>query len=871
LQVGASTRWKMMLNSANGEDAKSFVDNGSHKPQERKEQRLQRLQAEAKLMSLGNKFAEAIQLWDEFLSIHPRDAEALNQKGMCYMRLGRSNDAMKLYEEAIYIDPKHWSAHNNRGVILKELGDLANAVEAYKTALQYGPSDSVARSNIAMALTDLGTQMKIHGHTDVALQHYNEALKYDSEYAPAHFDIGVVFSKLGKYDEALNAYNKALSCNPNYIQALCNVGVLYKNANKLETAIHYYQRALEVDPNFEIAKNNIAIAYTDLGTKLKNSGDIGTGIKWYKKALVHNPKYPDAWYNLGVACAANGQPEEAIVYYEIAATFNPQCAEAYNNQGVIYKELGNLQKSISCYNKALNVNPAFALTLNNLGVIYTSLGKLDQAYKYCLRAVQANNRYAEAYNNLGVLFRDEGDINKAINSYDRSLKIDPYSKNAGQNRLLAMNSLTRNHMPRVRSLVDYVYQEHKKWGERFQSMYKTFTSWDNELTTDRPLRIGYISADFFTHSVSYFIELPLRLADNKRVFNICYSNVARTDARTKVFKDLAHKWVEVFGRAPEDVAEMIRKDKVDILVELTGHTAGNRLDVMAQKPAPVQVTWIGYPNTTGLNTIDYRFCDAIVDPPNTKQKYTERLERLPNTFLCYSPPSESPPVSLTPALSNGFVTFGSFNNFAKFNDQVLYLWTAILKRVPMSRLLMKCKPFACMTMQKKVLQRFQALGIESRRIDLFPLFPTTREHLSLYSLVDISIDTFPYAGATTTCEAMYMGVPVVTLRSQEEDIHAHNVGCSLVSNIPSLKQLVTKTPEEYVDVAVKLASDIKGLNTLRQKLREEMLSSPLCDGDTFVKNLENKYQDIWERHCTKAISPNAASSQDVKMKKCKSS
>mmetsp|Transcript_9445 Transcript_9445/g.14159 ORF Transcript_9445/g.14159 Transcript_9445/m.14159 type:complete len:856 (-) Transcript_9445:184-2751(-) len=808
------------------------------------------LESKARLFTAANDHKAALELWEELLLLNPLNPEVLNQKGMCLMRIGRNQEALKVYEKAISINPKHWGAHNNKGVVLKEMGYLRSAIQAYHRAMEYTPDKAIVKHNIAMALTNLGTELKIAGHEQAALKHYREAIVYDSEFAPAHFDIGVILSNMGLYREAFKAYHKALESNPGNMQALCNIGVLYKNLNNVNLAIKYYERALQIDPNFEIARSNAAIAYTDMGTRQKNAGNIQVGMKWYKKALVMNPKYSDAWYNLGVAHAALGQSKEAIVNYEIATTFNPRCVEAFNNQGVIYKELGNLQKSIQCYKKALAVNPAFALTLNNLGVIYTSLGKLDEAYKYCVRAVQANPHYAEAYNNLGVLFRDEGNMKLAINSYDRSLKIDPNSKNAGQNRLLAMNSLTREDLDfEVSSLTDYIYEEHCKWSKRFQAPYKPFTTWSNDRKADRILRIGYISADFFTHSVSYFIELPLKLADKKRVCNVCYSNVARKDSRTELFTKYAQKWVDIYGRDAKEVAEIIRKDKIDILVELTGHTAGNRLDIMALKPAPVQITWIGYPNTTGVTTIDYRFCDSKVDPVDTKQKFTEKLIRLPNTFLCYSPPVEAPAVSPTPALQNGFITFGSFNNFAKINDHVLDLWCHILKRVPGSCLLMKCKPFACPKMKTKALERIKRRGIDSRRVFLFPLFPTTKEHLSLYSFVDISIDTFPYAGTTTTCEAMYMGIPVITLRSQKEDNHAHNVSCSLVSNVPFLRKLVTNTPQEYADAAVNLANDVKALQGIRETLRAAMLKSPLCDGPKFVNNLEFKYKELWEKFC----------------------
>lgn len=436
-----------------------------------------------------------------------------------------------------------------------------------------------------------------------------------------------------------------------------------------------------------------------------------------------------------------------------------------------------------------------------------------------------------------VLYRDEGKISEAIVSYEACLRIDPLSRNAGQNRLLAMNSLVCRPDQTEAERADMVWQAHRSWGQHFQQMFDKdrFTEWNyaNQMTDSattpavaasssaaaaaaaaassssnssvsippsvslrRPLRIGYLSADFFTHSVSYFIEAPLTYADPSRTHITCYSNVARRDKKTQHLQTLAHAWRPVHELSARQVAEMMREDRIDILVELTGHTAGNRLDVLALKPAPVACTWIGYPNTTGLPTIDYRLTDSVVDPPHTKQQYSEELVRLDGPFLAYVPPSEAPVVAPTPALAKGYVTFGSFNNLAKVNDRVLQCWCRILHGVPHSRMLIKCKPFASPTVCAKMWARFGELGIDSDRVDLVSLLPTTSEHLDSYSNVDIAIDTFPYAGTTTTCEALYCGVPVVSFCAVEHPNHAHNVGATLLSRIEGMERLIAKSEDE---------------------------------------------------------------------------
>ncbi|GJM88136.1 hypothetical protein PR202_ga04163 [Eleusine coracana subsp. coracana] len=450
----------------------------------------------------------------------------------------------------------------------------------------------------------------------------------------------------------------------------------------------------------------------------------------------------------------------AIVFYELALHFNPRCAEACNNLGVIYKDRDNLDKAVECYQMALSIRPNFSQSLNNLGVVYTVQGKMDAAASMIEKAIIANSSYAEAYNNLGVLYRDAGSITLAIQAYERCLQIDPDSRNAGQNRLLAMNYIDEGSD-------DKLYDAHREWGKRFMKLYPQYTSWDNSKVADRPLIIGYLSPDYFTHSVSYFIEAPLTHHEYTNYKVIVYSGVVKADAKTLRFKDKVLKkgglWRDIYGIDEKKVASFVREDKVDILVELTGHTANNKLGTMACRPAPIQVTWIGYPNTT----------------------------------------------------------------------------------VPNSRLVVKCKPFSCDSIRQKFLSTLEELGLESLRVDLLPLIHLNYDHMQAYSLMDISLDTFPYAGTTTTCESLYMGVPCVTMAGS---VHAHNVGVSLLSKV-GLGRLVAKTEDEYVRLALELASDVTALQELRMSLRELMMKSPVCDGERFTRGLEAAYRNMWLRYC----------------------
>lgn len=812
----------------------------------------------ASFLTSRNRLSEALLVYDEALKKFSNDSDLYNCKGVCLRNLNKPDEAMECYNKALALDSNNASACNNKGVIYKERDEYDKAIQCYLHALSLDRHHRTATTNLAVALTDLGTKLKSEGRHKEALEKYHEAIRTDPTYSPCFYNLGVIHSEMGDYQCAIGMYNDAIKLNPRYVEAYNNLGAICKNMGQLQQAIMFYERALHLNPNFEMSKGNIAVALTDLGTQIKTQGNIKEGVRLYKKALVYNPYYADAYYNLGVAYGEQFKYDKALVYYQLAISFNPRCAEAYNNLGVIYKDRENLDKAIYFYSKALEVNPNFSQTLNNIGVIYTVVGKMTEAHEYTRRAIEANPNYAEAYNNMGVLYRDQGDVHLAVQAYEKCIAIDPNSRNALQNRLLALNYL--HTIP-----VEAIYEASLDWGNKFISSRKQYTSWNCDINhfnqnafsvtknknnaTSRLLRIGYISPDFFTHSVSYFIHAPLVHHDKKKVHITVYSNVIKEDDKTQMFKALCDEWKSVVNVSDAEVARRVHEDKIDVLVELTGHTANNRLDVMAFKPAPVQVTWIGYPNTTGLSTVDYRITDSIVDPPTTKQPYVEKLYRMPNCFLCYTPYHDLPDIcQKTPAIENQFVTFGSFNNVAKMGTNVIKLWSEVLLLVPESRLLVKAKPFANSVIQKRFVSQFESFGVSADRLDLMGLIPQCADHLKTYGLMDIALDTFPYAGTTTTCESLLMGVPIVVLKT--ENNHAHNVGVSLLTNM-GLDELIAENEKQFVQIAVQLAKSPERLIKYRETIRSRMLKSPLCDGAVFARHLEYAYAEMYNNYVQK--------------------
>jgi predicted O-linked N-acetylglucosamine transferase (SPINDLY family) len=385
-----------------------------------------------------------------------------------------------------------------------------------------------------------------------------------------------------------------------------------------------------------------------------------------------------------------------------------------------------------------------------------------------------------------------------------------------------------------------LFQEHLEWGRHcpHSAMLHKRPS-DNE---GRPLRIGYLSPDFCSHPVAFFIE-PLLARHDRSSFEVfCYSDVAHPDGITTHFRRLVPAWRDIRHLSDDELARRIHADRIDILVDVAGHTANNRLRVFACKPAPLQVTWLGYPNTTGLAAMDYRLTDAWADPPGeTEHWHSETLIRLQGGFLCYRP-LEGVSVTAPPCLTTRHVTFGSFNNLAKVTPEVIAVWSRLLRRVPTARLLLKTKPLRDKDTQEAVYEQFARYGVDRGRVDLIGWVEKMGDHMGLYGRVDIALDTFPYNGTTTTCEALWMGVPVVTLAG---GTHAGRVGVSLLSRI-GLSEFIAGTPDEYIELAVQLANDRERLDRLRNHLRGQVAASSLCDAESFARNVEASYRTIWQ-------------------------
>jgi predicted O-linked N-acetylglucosamine transferase (SPINDLY family) len=838
----------------------------------------------------AGKLEEAYARFSFALELRPNHVPALQALGLLYQTRGMLPEAARAYAAAI-------ASHEEQSSALARSRDGASGgTRLDENENETAGSVAATRARLAATLSDIGTQVKLEGDVAKAMTRYREAIATDPSYAPARYNLGVALHELGQSADAEARYSEAAALDPSHADALCNLGVMRKLRGDVAGAVAAYEACLSVNPNHAHGTSNMAIALNDLANAAKLAGDVPAAIRVYERALTFDSGSAESMYNLGVAQAEVGELDRAVIAYETTLKLRPGCAEAWNNLGVLLRERGNAPRAAECYANAVALKPGFAQACNNLGVLRTTQGKAQEALTALQSAVAADPEYAVAHNNLGVLLRDTGDVHEALRSYEECVRLSPDDRVASQNYLLALNYVFPGEDPRV-------CDAHVAWGRRmaelvgeplpprafdeardagagelagageparelanvsgFASLSASPTSSRENLLTltqsssgvtrrSRRLVVGYVSPDMYTHSVSYFAAAPLRHHDAARVRLIVYSATPVEDARTHALRasvaQNGGEWRDVARLSERALAELIRRDGVDVLVELTGHTANNRLATLALRPAPVQVTWMGYPNSTGMaGAVAYRVTDERCDPTDTKQTFAERSVRLPGCFLCYTPHPEAPPVARAPCLAAGYVTFGCFNALAKVTPAVRALWGRLLRAVPHSRLVVKAKPFACASVQRRFLSAMAEEGVASWRVDVRALAERTADHLGAYGAVDVALDTFPYAGTTTTCEALWQGVPVVTMRGAA---HAHNVGVSLLAAVGLERECVAETPDAYVAKCAALAADRAALAAAREGMRAKMRApGGLCDGEAHTRKLEEAYVAMWRRHC----------------------
>ena len=611
--------------------------------------------------------------------------------------------------------------------------------------------------------------------------------------------LGAALQATGKFKAAVDSYNQVIKIHPNHADSYFNRGIAFQNLMQFNDAVNSFNKAIQL-------KSDYADAYGNRGNALKELGQLDKAIKNYNKVIQLKPDY----------------------------------AEAYGNRGNVLKELGQLDEAIENYNKAIQLKPDFVDAYNNLGGALKELGQLDEAIKNYNKAIQLKPDHINAYINLGAALSSQGQLDESIKIYNKAIQLNPNDSDVHSNLLMTLNYTTDLDPTHAITMA-------RKFGKFVTENAQMHFSNYQGLSAPKKLRVGFVSGDLCRHPVGHFLESVLSHINPDRIELIAYSNSNIIDDLSKRIKPFFSKWKSIYNQSDEAVANIIHSDKIHILVDLSGHTASNRLPVFGWNPAPIQVSWLGYFATTGLNEMDYLLGDPYVTPPEYDSHFTEKVWRLPKTRWCFTPPNVNINVAELPALNNGYITFGCFNNLTKMNDEVVELWSKVLNSIPNSRLLLKAKQFSDKSAQENVIQRFNIQGVKSERITLEE--PEKREkYFAAYNQIDIALDPFPFTGGTTSVECLWMGVPVLTLAG---DSLVSRQGVGILMNI-GLPDWIADNKKEYIAKSILFASDLEKLATLRSGLRRQIITSPLFDAQSFAQDFEKSLWEMWDQYLQKS-------------------
>ena len=767
---------------------------------------------------------------------------------------GKFENAIDLYRQILNYDINHADSIHYLGIALYQQNKKETGLKYIEESIQINPESPQYYINYGLFILQ-------EKQFDKAYEIFNKAYSINKTIPEIHFNLGVVSCKLSKNNEAIIHFKNALNIKPDYAEALTNLGSTYLTTGNIKESIISLKQSMKIKPD-------LAQTYNTLGNAYKTKGNNNKAIDNYKKAIYYKPDYYEAYNNLSHMYLTNGDNKEAQYYCNKALEIKSDYPHGHLNAGVLQLRFRNYSKSEYHLKKAVSLKDNFAEAYFNLGVLYYNQDKHDLSFDAYKKAIAINPSYKDAYintakimydkdmyeqaaklyvevlklnpkcqvalSNIAGIFLKQGDIKSSIYYYKKALSIKPDMAALHSNYLFCIN-----YDHEISS--EKLFIEHIEYGKIHNKLTENNIKYYNNFVSNKRLKVGYVSSDFSDHPVAYFIEPVLKNHNKSIIEPICYSNVSKPDNITNIIKSHCSKFIDIYGINSEKVSNIIRNDNIDILVDLAGHTRGNSLTVFAHKPAPIQISYLGYPNTTGLKAIDYRLVDNITDP-DQDELYTEKLIRFQNCFLCFSPCYKYPDIKPLPCLNNGYITFGSFNNISKINIEVIRVWSEILKRTTNSKILLKSKAFNDSQIRKRYENFFKKFNINKERIILKGSIISPYEHLNYYNNLDIALDTFPYNGTTTTCEALWMSVPVITIKGNR---HASRVGTSLLT-YSGFKELIAYDIEDYIKMAVNISTNMEKLIFYRNNIRNKMLSSKLCNAEDFTNEIELIYQSIWK-------------------------
>lgn len=706
------------------------------------------------------------------------------------------------------------------------LSAICGQMQDFQAAEKYCRKSIDINGLTAELCYNLAVAQRGQGEVSGALHSLHEAIKRQKNFTAALYEIGNIYLDRKDYAQALENYNRIIQTTREAFQAYTGIAIVQQLRGDHEASITACLDSLRINP----VQPDVAIR---LATLYDNQDNSATAIKYYKRAIELGYREADVYVNLGRMYASAGKTSDAKKSYQKALRVKPDSVEALCSLAVLYEEIHDTVNALDSIKRAVRLNPDDQIICFNYAKILASSYHYTEAEKLYKQVLSKNPGFIDATVNLGNLYLLRGRADDAQDVYAQACNAKKHNHDVCSNFLMSLNYTSRHSD-------ENIFNQHIRWAKQIEKN----SSYQRQLYTKKTgnsiLKVGYVSPDFRDHSIAYFIEGILRFSDKNKVNNYCYSDVINSDKMTEKLKKHTDNWRDVSNLDDQMLADLIQHDGIDILIDLCGHTSGNRLPMFSLKPAPVQLTYLGYPNTTGLKAIDYRLVDHNTDPDGAKALMSESPLYIEPCFLCYSPCQNSPDISDLPVLTNNYVTFGSFNNLAKMSDEVVMCWSEILKQVTDSRLCIKARRFADSTIKKDYIKRFGKAGVDESRLDLLRYSDSITEHMNLYNNIDIALDTFPYNGTTTTFEALWMGVPVICLNGTR---HAGRVGASILNTLDA-NDLLARNLQQYIKIACDLATNTGRLQLYREKLRSRLQISPLLDTETFTKKFESVLIEI---------------------------
>ena len=744
----------------------------------------------------------------------------LDQLVTCYQQ-GQVEEASRQVETLRQQYPDTPVLHLIMGRIAFDRRELTLAIESYQKAIDLDPLYAEAYNDLGVIFQQIGK----HKASEEAL---SRAVAIRPDYASAYNNLGNAFKALERLDDAIDSYQKAIDADPNYVEAHTNLGLLLKHTARYEESIASFSRAIVLEPDDTLAHNGLGGCYQSLNR-------FEDALSCFRAVVEIQPNNIDGVTNLANTMVQSGLLKEAVEAYQLGLKLDPENEGLLNNLGFALCSLGLYEQAIGYLNSAILFKPDYIRPYNNLGLALNGLHKFAEAIDYYNRAIELDCNYELAYNNLGVVLRNLGRDHEALDNYNRAIELNPDSPPPYSNRQYCMS-----HMEAISPAEQLTSAKH--YGKLIASQVGgRYTSWPVKSASDK-LVIGFVSGDFRGHPVGFALEGLVAAIDQSKFELVAFTSDVREDALTARIKPFFSKWVKIFGQDDPSAAQLIQSHGVHILIDLSGHTAGNRLPLFAYKAAPVQVSWLGYWSTTGVAEIDYKLGDNFLTPADQDEFFSEHIWRLPNSFLCFAPPKVDLPVVPLPAINSGQVTFGCFNQFSKVTDQVVAVWSKILSAVPGSRLILKMAALSDDKAVASARARFAVQGISGDQLILEGGAPY-EEYLARYQDIDIALDPFPYPGGATTIESLWMAVPVLTKRGGLLPLSRQ--GASLMHNA-GLSDWIAEDDGDYIAKAIAFAGDIDRLGHLRSRLRQQVVASPLFDGQRFAGDFEIAMQGMWK-------------------------